>query len=54
MRILALQDARVTAFDTFDAAAATPLADNGFLWIACTHDEFGSQQKAIQDRKSVV
>ena len=47
MRILALQDARVTAFDTFDAAAATPLADNGFLWIACTHDEFGTQQKAI-------
>ena len=48
MRILALQNASVTVFDSLDAVAARPVGDDGFLWIACTHDEFGSQQKEIQ------
>ena len=48
MRILSLNSTGITPIDTLERLADTPLAENGFLWISCTHDEFGNRQKELQ------
>lgn len=46
MRILSVHDDRVEALPSLDAIDA--MADSRFIWISCTHDEFGSEQRGLQ------
>ena len=48
MRIIALENSRLTQTESLDGIDTLLPTNKGFLWIACTHDEFGAQQKDIQ------
>ena len=48
MRIIALQNSRLSQSDSLDGVATLLTSSDSFLWIACTHDEFGTQQRDIQ------
>jgi len=47
MRILSVHDDRVEALTSLNALDA--MADSRFIWISCTHDEFGTEQRALQN-----
>ncbi|SDH82831.1 magnesium transporter CorA family protein [Propionivibrio dicarboxylicus] len=46
MRILSVHDDRVKTHPSLDTIDA--MTDVRFVWISCTHDEFGSEQRALQ------
>lgn len=48
MRIFTIQSASVSELDSLDSASSITLPEHGYLWIACSRDEFGSQQKEVQ------
>lgn len=48
MRILSLHHSRTTEIDSLENLPPAVSTDDGFIWIACTHDEFGTQQREIQ------
>ncbi len=48
MRIFTVHDHQVIETDDLAALSALRLPEQGFVWIACTRDEFEAQQRQIQ------